>query len=243
VAAQGSVVEIRRAFYYCTVAVARSIHAVVFDFGGVLTLIPGPEHWRDLMAVIGGENGGSRLQAAQAGYQVGRDAYDRGELSFRDYWGAILRGLATPGDDGKSQRLFELDTAAWTRIRTEVVEWAAELRGAGIRTGILSNMPTDVLAVIRGRLAWLEEFSPTVYSCCLGLIKPDPAIYHVLIEELALAPESILFLDDRQENVEAARAQGLAAERFESLEQILPIVRERYGLPGGPAVTGGGAPG
>ncbi len=209
----------------------------------MLTLTPGPDHWNALMAVIGGENGGARLQAAQAGYQSGRDAYDRGDLSFRDYWGAILREIAPPGDaasgeDGISRRLFELDTAAWTRIRTEVVDWAVELRAAGIRTGILSNMPTEVLAAIQGKLAWLGEFSPAVYSCRLGLIKPDPAIYRVLIEEIALAPESILFLDDREENVEAARALGLESEQFESLEQILPIARERYGLPGGPAVAG-----
>ena len=217
----------------------QSIRAVVFDFGGVLTLTPGPEHWNALLAAIGGDNGGVRLAAVQAGYEARRDAFDRGELSGRDYWGAILRELGVPADDALGRRLFELDTTAWTQCRTEVLRWAAALRASGFRTGILSNMPTDVLTLIEERMDWLGEFSPRVYSCREGMIKPEPEIYRVLLEELALAPAEVLFLDDREENVGAARAQGLRAERFVSLEQILPSARERYALPGLPAAAGG----
>jgi putative hydrolase of the HAD superfamily len=208
------------------------IKSVIFDFGGVLTLAPGPEHWNDLVAAIGGKNGSSRLAALMVGYQAHRGGFDRGELSAGAYWTKILEQLGAQVEKGLLARLFELDTAAWTQIRLEVLQWASGLRAAGIGTGILSNMPTEVLQTVEERMDWVAEFRPQVYSCRLGLIKPEPAIYRALLAELAFPPQEVLFLDDRDENVRAARELGLQAERFESLQQILPIARERYALPG-----------
>ncbi|MBN1836966.1 MAG: HAD-IA family hydrolase [Spirochaetales bacterium] len=198
----------------------------------MLTLTPGPEHWNAVLAAIGGEKSGDRLADVKRGYHAGRGAFDRGELSSREYWKAILEGLRVPAEEELACRLFELDTAAWTRERVETVQWAAGLRAAGLRTGILSNMPWEVLALIERRMSWVAEFFPRLYSCRLGLIKPEPGIYRALFAELDVPPAQVLFLDDRLENVQAARAEGMAAEQFLSLEQILPIAEERYRLPG-----------
>jgi putative hydrolase of the HAD superfamily len=208
------------------------IKAVIFDFGGVLTQAPGPEHWNDIVAAIGWKNGHPRLADLMAGYQAHRGGFDRGELSAGAYWTAILEQLGTPAETALLTRLFELDTAAWTRSRGEVLQWASRLRAAGLRTGILSNMPAEVLQMVEERMDWVADFHPRVFSCRLGLIKPEAEIYRALLAELAVPPPGVLFMDDREENVLAARELGLQAERFESLEQILPIARERYALPG-----------
>jgi putative hydrolase of the HAD superfamily len=207
------------------------VRTVIFDFGGVLTLPPEPRHWDELAGVIGGTDGAPAVEALAAGYQAHRDGFDRGSLSASSYWTAILAELGAAAEGSVLERLFELDTAAWTRIRTEVVHWAADLRAAGFATGILSNMPAEVLRRIEEQMDWIDGFRPQVYSCRLGLIKPEREIYQALLVELAAPPAQVLFLDDREENVEAARMQGLQAEVFTSLHELLPLVRRRYGLP------------
>ena len=205
----------------------------MFDFGGVLTLAPGPEHWEALLAAIYGANSDGLLPALQAQYHAHRDDFDRGRLSARDYWAAILAELGVnTGEEALLRRLFELDTAAWTRKRKGMCEWAAGLRAAGIATGILSNMPQDVLERVEAGIHWAADFHPRVYSCRVGLVKPEAAIYRALLDDLDVPARSVLFLDDREENAQAARELGMAAECFVTLEQILPVVRERYGLPG-----------
>ena len=213
----------------------------MFDFGGVLTRVPGPEHWEALLAAIYGANSDGLLPALQAQYYAHRDDFDRGRLSAREYWAAVLSTLGVDAGEGNLlQRLFELDTAAWTRKREGMCEWAAGLRAAGVATGILSNMPQDVLERVEAGMHWAADFHPRVYSCRVGLVKPEAAIYRALLDDLDVPAESVLFLDDREENAQAARELGMAAERFVTLEQILPVVRERYGLPG--LETRGGDP-
>jgi putative hydrolase of the HAD superfamily len=97
---------------------------------------------------------------------------------------------------------------------------AAELREAGVKTGILSNMLADMLAKLRAETDWLPLFDVQVYSCDLGLAKPDEAIYARLIEELGVAPSRTLFVDDISANVEGARRAGLQAVLFESEPQL-----------------------
>jgi putative hydrolase of the HAD superfamily len=188
-----------------------------------------------------------RLEELQARYQEHRGGFDLGELSGVDYWAAVLDGLGRRSDGALLQRLFELDTLAWTRTRPEVLEWAAALRAVGRQTGILSNMPTEVLRMVEEGMPWVAEFHPRIFSCRVRRVKPEPAIYRALLDELPVAPGEVLFLDDREENVAAARQVGFQSERFDTLGQILPLLRQRYGLPGsdvalgspGPAAAGG----
>lgn len=225
-------VDHERGFQYCGAAVSQKIQAVVFDFGGVLTLTPGPDHWGSLLAAIYGADGHSRLPALQGEYHAHRDDFDRGRLSALGYWAAVLTGLGVSAADGRLlRRLFEVDVEASTRQDRPMVRWAARLRAAGFTTGILSNMPWEVLERIEETRKWLADFSPRIYSCHLGLVKPEAAIYRALLEELTVPPQSVLFLDDRERNVRAARELGMAAECFVSFEQILPVAVERYGLP------------
>jgi FMN phosphatase YigB (HAD superfamily) len=52
------------------------------------------------------------------------------------------------------------------------------------------------------------------------MAKPDPAIYRYTLEKLGVRPEETLFIDDRQENVEAATALGMKALLFTTVNQL-----------------------
>jgi 2-haloacid dehalogenase len=70
------------------------------------------------------------------------------------------------------------------------------------------------------RFPFLTGFDVCVVSGIEGLVKPDPAIYHRLLERTGLPPEACLFIDDAAHNVEGARAVGMHAVRFESAARL-----------------------
>ena len=95
-------------------------------------------------------------------------------------------------------------------------EWVDGLRRAGLKLYILSNWPRHTYEYCRenGVLAIEDKFDGAVWSYPLHMIKPDPAIYQHLIEKYSLDPSRTVFIDDREDNVEAAKKCGFAAFRF-----------------------------
>jgi 2-haloacid dehalogenase len=88
-----------------------------------------------------------------------------------------------------------------------------ELHAGGTRLLVLSNMPADVLHVLDG-FEWLDLFDGVVVSGREGVIKPDPAIYRILVDRHGVEPSTTAFVDDRPENVEAATALGFRGIHF-----------------------------
>ena len=62
------------------------------------------------------------------------------------------------------------------------VEIAHELAARGVRLLALSNWSAETFPIVRPRLAFLDEFDGVLLSGTEGLIKPDPAIYLLLVE-------------------------------------------------------------
>jgi putative hydrolase of the HAD superfamily len=61
-------------------------------------------------------------------------------------------------------------------------------------------------------------FGVAVYSCEIGLAKPDPAYFEKAVAMIGADPATVLFIDDKQPNVDGARSVGLRAERWELAE-------------------------
>ncbi|MBQ1300039.1 MAG: HAD-IA family hydrolase [Erysipelotrichaceae bacterium] len=69
-------------------------------------------------------------------------------------------------------------------------------------------------------------FKGTLFSCDAGLLKPDPAIYQLLLDRHGLKPEETLFFDDSDRNVETARALGIHAVRVRAFAPDVRKMRE-----------------
>ena len=108
----------------------------------------------------------------------------------------------------------------WTSVNEEMLAWVIALQNASLRTAILSNMTSEIMTYMLQELAWLAHFHHLTWSCELGIAKPDSAIYLHTCEKLGVTPGEALFLDDKSENVVAARATGLHALQFSSVEQL-----------------------
>lgn len=191
------------------------IEAVVFDYGGVICPGQRPGPLRRLQELTGLSG-----PALRESYFRHRDAYDGDAIDGGGYWRRVLASAAVAVDDGLLAQLIHQDTLSWSEVDARVLAWAARLRAAGLITGILSNMPRDELDWFESQWPWLGCFTPRLFSCRVGCIKPGPQIYGHLLRLLPCPPERILFLDDRLANVQAARAQGIQAQLFNSYEAV-----------------------
>ncbi len=89
-----------------------------------------------------------------------------------------------------------------------------ELKAAGYRLYVLSNMSREFIAFLR-RFPVYRQFDGEVVSCEEGLCKPEPAIYRLLLDRFGLDPAETLFIDDRADNIAGARDAGIHGFLFD----------------------------
>ena len=94
------------------------------------------------------------------------------------------------------------------------VELLAELRATGLPLYALTNWSTETFVLARERFAFLDWFDGLLVSGEERIIKPDPAIFELLLDRFGLDPGSTFYVDDSEANVVAAAALGLDAVRF-----------------------------
>ena len=94
--------------------------------------------------------------------------------------------------------------------------------------GILSNTCESHWEYCATRFAVIRElFDVHVLSYEVGAMKPDPAIYRAAAEKVDLPPPEIFFVDDRLENVQAARKAGFDAVHYTTTEILGAALRDR----------------
>ncbi|HWA93158.1 MAG TPA: HAD family phosphatase [Terracidiphilus sp.] len=191
------------------------IRAILFDYGMVLS---GPAD-SDAHESMIGLTGLKKSHFDQL-YWAWRHAYDAGLFDGVGYWDKFAQSAAIELDIRTVQELIEQDVRMWSNINQEVVEWAILFKEKGLKTGILSNICLELATSVERNLPWLKDFDHLFWSSRLRMAKPDPNLYKHVIEKLEVPPTEILFLDDREENVVAARAQGMRAIQFTTLEAV-----------------------
>ena len=82
----------------------------------------------------------------------------------------------------------------------------------------LSNFGVQTFEFAETRYPFLKEFDQRYISGYLGEVKPEPRIYEILEQQSGFAPETLLFADDRQENLDAAAARGWNVHLFDGVE-------------------------
>jgi 2-haloacid dehalogenase len=94
------------------------------------------------------------------------------------------------------------------------VDILAELREQEVPIYGLSNWSAETFPFAQRRFEFLHWFRAIFLSGEVRLIKPDPRMFQRFCERFALIPEQIIYVDDLQPNVEAARSVGMHAIRF-----------------------------
>ena len=96
----------------------------------------------------------------------------------------------------------------------------AELQQHGFKVAALSNWSADTFPRMQTRFGFLRRFDHLVISGFEGLAKPDLAIYRLACSRSQVPPERTVFIDDLQENIEAALACGITGVRFTDATQL-----------------------
>jgi len=189
--------------------------AVILDYGAVLCHPPLPHEIERMSRTLG-------IAPAKFPtlYGRSRDAYDRGDLTTTEYWQNVARKIGVELAPDAIDALAQLDKDMWSRANTEMTDWLASLRLAGYKTALLSNMQGDMIAHIRAKFSWLNDFDEQIFSSEVRLIKPDPALYRRALARLGTEPRETIFIDDREENVDGARAVGMTALLFRSVAEL-----------------------
>lgn len=171
---------------------------VLIDADGVLQRTP--EDWYDVLQALGGDG------FPEACFEIERPSL-RGEGDFRDHMQAHIdeNALTCTVDDVLLPWLqIEVDEGAMAVV--------AEVREAGTPCYLATNQQSVRAAHMRETLRYEDVLDGCFYSYELGAAKPDPAYFSHIVQHLALPADRLLFVDDREDNVAAARSVGLVAE-------------------------------
>ena len=133
-----------------------------------------------------------------------------GDADFVSALSAVLEKWGMPG------RLQDLiDASMSIQVDHDITGIVRRLRKAGILCCLASNQMTYRARYMSENLGYADIFDKEFYSCHIGRKKPDPAYFTAILEELALPPDEVLFIDDVEANVSAARQLGIAASVFQ----------------------------
>jgi len=194
--------------------------ALLIDLDGVLRRWRSPEAVEEKYAL----EPGILLRTAMS-WDIYRPAV-AGELSDAEWMRLIAERLPLPADDAAAA-VAEWQTHRGT-VDPEVLAFVREVRAAGRPVGLATNA-TDRL---RGDLTALGldgDFDAVVSSWELKVHKPAPAFYTRAAAALNLDPHWILFIDDDDRAVRAARVAGMPAYRW-SERRDFPYLRAALGL-------------
>jgi 2-haloacid dehalogenase len=197
---------------------APRIRAVVFDLGGVL-IDWDPRHlYRTIFAD----------ETAMEDFlrTVTTPEWNRAQDAGRP-WAEAVEELIARHPERREQ--IEAYRTRWMEMLGDAIQPTVdildELRATDVDLYALSNWSAETFPVARPRYPFLEWFDGIVISGEERLIKPDPRIFHVLLQRYALEAGETVFIDDQVANVEAAESVGLLGIRFVDGPQLRADLR------------------
>ncbi len=193
----------------------RTLQGAIFDLGGVMTE-PLAAHRKSIDDPVQLDLLRFFLAEFKDVYHLPTGAHDlhlleTGAISDDEFFDRMTaRYVAEGGDPSVDARIaqrvvFGRGLAACGAM----IDAVRQVKGAGYRTALLTNISRSGEAVWRSLFAVDELFDVVVNSSQVGLRKPDPAIFLLTCERLGLQPEQCLFVDDLRCNVDAAADLGM----------------------------------
>ncbi|QIP03298.1 HAD-IA family hydrolase [Bradyrhizobium symbiodeficiens] len=207
-----------------------AIEAVIFDFGGVLTSSPFEafarfETERGLpVDIIRRTNAANHLENAWARFEraeIDIDAFDELFATESLALGAEVRGR-------------DVLPLLQGHLRPEMVEALKRIK-AQFKTGcITNNLPANAIGSMTGRSLYIAEvmvlFDHVIESAKIGLRKPDPRIYRLMVETLKVDPNNCVYLDDLGVNLKPAREMGMTTIKVASGAQAIAELEAATGM-------------
>jgi putative hydrolase of the HAD superfamily len=204
--------------------------AVIWDFGGVLTSSPFDaftrfEAERGLPAdIIRRTNTANHLENAWA-------KFERAEVDVETFDRLFASESLALGAEVRGRDVLPLLSGD---LRPEMVEALRRIKSK-FKTGcITNNLPANAIGSAGGRTLYIAEvmalFDHVIESAKIGLRKPDPKIYRMMVEALGVDPKRCIYLDDLGINLKPARDMGMTTIKVVGAKQALLELEAATGL-------------
>jgi 2-haloacid dehalogenase len=207
-----------------SLAVSKPIHTVIFDLGNVLI------DWNPrylFRKLFGNDIAAMERFLSEVCHTEWNERQDAG----RSWDDAVAEAISRHPDHEEFIRAYR---RRWSEMLggpiAESVEILRELRDCGTRLLALTNWSHETFPVALERFEFLGWFEDILVSGREKLIKPDPAIFRLLIERFDIEASRAVFIDDSIRNVEGARGVGLRALHFTNPGQLRADLRS-LGVP------------
>ena len=206
------------------------IEAVIWDFGGVLTTSPFEafarfEKERGFPAdIIRRTNAANHLENAWA-------KFERAEIDVEAFDKLFAEESRVLGAEVHGKEVLPLLQGD---LRPEMVEALKRVK-AECKTGcITNNLPANAIGSTSGRSLYVAEvmvlFDHIIESAKIGLRKPDPRIYKMMIDALKVDPKKCVYLDDLGVNLKPAREMGMTTIKVANAAQAIAELEAATGL-------------
>lgn len=190
----------------------KMIRNIVFDIGNVLAGF----QWQEFFHSFGySDEVFHKLADATVRSSVWNEM-DRGKMSDEELLSAFIAN--DPSIEEQIREVFT-DVKGMVVRYEYAIPWIRELKEKGFGIYVISNFARKAHAQCSDALDFLSEVDGAILSYQVELIKPAIEIYQLLCSRYGLEPQECVFIDDVEENVEAARRAGMQGIRFSTLAQ------------------------
>jgi epoxide hydrolase-like predicted phosphatase len=145
------------------------------------------------------------------------DKVDLGEITMDQFNEYVLDTLQISRD---KKHLLEEVFNEKAYIDEDLLKQVVEM-GREYKIGLLSNYSNNLRPRIEKEWAIGDVFDEIIISCEVGMVKPDPAIFNLMLDRLGVKADESVFIDDRIKNIDGAKKMGLHTVFFTSKKQAL----------------------
>ena len=177
------------------------IKAIIFDFFGVIR-DDGYNRWLHKQ--------GATLDGA---YLEASGKHDRGDYAYSDFVDELGRL------SGRTAEQIEYEMEHGNELNIALVEYIRQL-GEHYKIALLSNSTSTYLRNELAKYQLESLFDEIIISSEAGLIKPEPAVFELMIKQLGVKADECVFTDDNSRNISAAVALGVSGIVFGSTAQF-----------------------
>jgi len=194
------------------------IRHIIFDIGNVLAAFQWEKKFKSFCS---SPEEFERLAGATVYSEMWKEL-DKGVLSESELMDGFIR------NDPELESLIRAVLSSYSGmigLYDYTISWIRELKEKGYNIYYLSNMPEIAMRDCAQELNFLEETVGGILSYREKMVKPDPAIYRLMMERYGLKAEECVFLDDSEKNIKSACDLGMQGVLFQNKGQACEELR------------------
>ena len=210
---------------------SRNLKSIIFDFGNVLSVWDPQQLYQNML--------GDARAVESFLHEIDFPAWNAEQDKGRPFSeGVALLSAQFPQHAHLIRAYHERWEESVVGAIEGTVEIVRQLAKAHYPLYILSNFSAEKFPFMRRRYPFLQLFDDIIISGEHGLIKPDPAIYHLTLRRIRRAAPDCVFIDDSLPNLETARRLGFETIHYQSPPQLRGELRA-LGILAGPNQVAG----